>query len=202
VPACPSFTIAAAAQRLAAPAVPAPGQCRSLLDHLARLANPGQRRGRRHALGAVQAVAVAAVLAVARSLAALGVRSDPLRRACRPPGEATVRRVLARAEFGDRRRPGRLRGRRSARGGRAGGLADPGRAGRTTAWHLLADDCDYADPGGDDFVCRDADHARKRAVAQLQALDDHVTLEPSPHGREFPFSGAGLGGRLPGPWLP
>jgi hypothetical protein len=64
-------------------------------------------------LSAVLAVAVAAVLAGARSLAAigewaadapqpvlaaLGVRRDPLRRAYRPPGEATVRRVLARID--------------------------------------------------------------------------------------------------------
>jgi hypothetical protein len=33
----------------------------SLLDHLAQLADPRHRRGRRHALGAVLAVAVAAV---------------------------------------------------------------------------------------------------------------------------------------------
>src|SRR5437762_1887320 len=46
------------------------------------------------------------------------------------------------------------------------------------AWHLLTDDCDYADLGGDYFVRRDADRARQRAVAQLQALGYQVTLEP------------------------
>jgi transposase len=46
------------------------------------------------------------------------------------------------------------------------------------AWHLLADDCDYADLGGDYFVRRDADRARQRAVARLQALGYQVTLEP------------------------
>jgi DDE_Tnp_1-associated/Transposase DDE domain len=61
----------------------------------------------------VLAVAVAAVLAGAKSLAAigewaadapgsvlaaLGARRDPLRRVWRPPGEATVRRVLARVD--------------------------------------------------------------------------------------------------------
>jgi transposase len=46
------------------------------------------------------------------------------------------------------------------------------------AWHLLANDCDYADLGGDYFVRRDADRARQRAVAQLQALGYRVTLEP------------------------
>ena len=113
MPACSSSPIAAVAQRLTAPATLAPDQCRSLLDDLAQIADPRQRRGRRHALGAVLAVAVAAVLAGARSLAAigewaadapqpvlaaLGVRRDPLRRVWQPPGEATVRRVLARID--------------------------------------------------------------------------------------------------------
>jgi len=95
------------------PAALAPHQCRSLLDDLAQLADPRHRRGRRHALGTVLAVAVAAVLAGAKSLAAigewaadapgsvlaaLGARRDPLRRLWRPPGEATVRRVLARVD--------------------------------------------------------------------------------------------------------
>jgi transposase len=46
------------------------------------------------------------------------------------------------------------------------------------AWHLLTDDCDYADLGGDFFACRDSDRARQRTVAQLQALGYQVTLEP------------------------
>ncbi|HJU03419.1 MAG TPA: IS110 family transposase [Actinomycetes bacterium] len=46
------------------------------------------------------------------------------------------------------------------------------------AWYLLTDDCDYADLGGDYFVRRDADRARQRAVAQLQALGYQVTLQP------------------------
>jgi transposase len=45
------------------------------------------------------------------------------------------------------------------------------------AWHLLTANCDYKDLGGDYFVQRDADRARQRAVAQLQALGFHVTLE-------------------------
>jgi DDE_Tnp_1-associated len=96
------------ARRPDAPIALAPYQCQSLLDEFAKLADPRQRRGRRHGLSAVLAVAVAAVLAGARSLvaisewaadppqpvlAALGVRLDPLRRVWRPPGEATVRRV-------------------------------------------------------------------------------------------------------------
>jgi hypothetical protein len=88
-------------------------QCRSLLEDLAQLVDPRQRRGRRHALAVVLGVAVCAVLAGARSLAAigewaadatgqvltaLGTRRDPLTGAFRPPTEATVRRVLARVD--------------------------------------------------------------------------------------------------------
>jgi predicted transposase YbfD/YdcC len=113
VPACSSSPIPAAAQRLATPAALAPDQCRDLLDYLAQIADPRHRRGRRHALTTVLAVAVAAVLAGARSLAAigewasdapcqvlaaLGVRRDPLTGVWRPPVEATVRRVLARID--------------------------------------------------------------------------------------------------------
>jgi transposase len=46
------------------------------------------------------------------------------------------------------------------------------------AWHLLANHCTYQDLGGDDFVRRDTDRQRQRAVAQLQALGYRVALEP------------------------
>ena len=46
-------------------------------------------------------------------------------------------------------------------------------------WYLLTNDCDYHDLGGDFFVRRDTDRARQRAVAQLQALGYHVTLQPA-----------------------
>jgi len=46
------------------------------------------------------------------------------------------------------------------------------------AWHLLTDDCDYRDLGGDYFVRRDTERQRQRAVAQLQALGYRVVLEP------------------------
>jgi transposase len=45
-------------------------------------------------------------------------------------------------------------------------------------WHLLSGNCDYQDLGGDYFVRRDADRARQRAVAQLEALGFLVTLQP------------------------
>jgi DDE_Tnp_1-associated len=113
VPACSSSPIPAVTQRLAAPAALAPDQCRSLLDSLAQITDPRHRRGRRHPLVGVLGVAVCAVLVGARSLAAigewasdapgqvlaaLGTRRDPWTGAWQPPGEATVRRVLARID--------------------------------------------------------------------------------------------------------
>jgi hypothetical protein len=99
--ACPtSSRIPALAKQLDTPVALVPAQCRSLLDDLAAIADPRHRRGRRHALTAVLALAVAAVLAGARSLvaigewaadapgpvlAALGVRRDLLRRVCGHP---------------------------------------------------------------------------------------------------------------------
>jgi predicted transposase YbfD/YdcC len=113
VPAPRSSRIPTAAKRLDTPVALAPDQCRSLLDHLAQITDPRHRRGRRHALATVLAVAAAAVLAGATSLAAigewaadapepvlaaLGVRRHPLRGVWWPPAEATVRRVLARVD--------------------------------------------------------------------------------------------------------
>jgi predicted transposase YbfD/YdcC len=89
------------------------GECPGLLERLAMLPDPRDRRGRRHTLASVLAVSAAAVAAGARSvtaiaewaadapwpiLAALGVRCDPLTRRCQVPGEATIRRVLARID--------------------------------------------------------------------------------------------------------
>jgi predicted transposase YbfD/YdcC len=88
-------------------------ECPGLLERLAMIRDPRDRRGRRHPLASVLAVSAAAVLAGARSvtaiaewaadaprpvLAALGVRCDPLNRRCQVPGEATIRRVLARVD--------------------------------------------------------------------------------------------------------
>lgn len=100
--------------RLAAHRVPGeqvvPERRSSLLAHLAVLPDPRDRRGLRHDLAGVLAVAVCAVLAGATSLAAigewaadappqvlvtLGIRADPLTGVVRAPDEATVRRVLA-----------------------------------------------------------------------------------------------------------
>jgi transposase len=48
------------------------------------------------------------------------------------------------------------------------------------AWHLLSNDCDYHDLGGDWFARR-ADHDRRRThlVKQLQALGYSVSLQPA-----------------------
>jgi transposase len=48
-----------------------------------------------------------------------------------------------------------------------------------TAWHLLTTNTDYHDLGGDYFLNRiNPDHRRRRAIAQLERLGYHVTLEP------------------------
>jgi DDE_Tnp_1-associated len=88
-------------------------QCADLRAALAQLTDPRRRRGRRHPLVAVLTIAVAAMLAGHRSmaalaewaadapqtvLAALGARYHPLTRTYQPPTEATVRRVLTRID--------------------------------------------------------------------------------------------------------
>ena len=162
MPACASSPIPAAAQRLAAPAALALDQCHELLGSLAQIADPRQQRGRRHALGVVLAIAVAAVLAGAKSLAAigewaadapqpvlaaLGVRRHPLTGAWQPPAEATVRCVLARIDpdaldraigawLGGQQPPRRPLGRhrqpRRRGGGRSRSTARPCAAAATT----------------------------------------------------------------------
>ena len=44
-------------------------------------------------------------------------------------------------------------------------------------WHLLTNDCDYADLGGDYFTRRNPDRQRDRLIAQLQGLGYRVTLD-------------------------
>jgi predicted transposase YbfD/YdcC len=84
-----------------------------LLAHLVRVPDPRKARGRRHTLASLLAVAVAAVLAGARSftaigewatdadepvLAALGIRRHPRTGRVLPPDEATLRRVMQRVD--------------------------------------------------------------------------------------------------------
>jgi len=46
------------------------------------------------------------------------------------------------------------------------------------AWHLLANDCDYQDLGGDYFSRRNnPDRHRDRLIEQLHGLGYHVTLK-------------------------
>jgi hypothetical protein len=86
-----------------------PGGCAGLREFLAAVPDPRRPRGIRHTLASVLLTSVAAVLAGARSFAAigewaadappevldaLGARFDPLAGRFRPPGEATIRRVL------------------------------------------------------------------------------------------------------------
>lgn len=46
-----------------------------------------------------------------------------------------------------------------------------------TCWHLLANDCDYDDLGGDYFTRRNTDRQRDRLIRQLHNLGYRVTLE-------------------------
>jgi transposase len=47
------------------------------------------------------------------------------------------------------------------------------------AWHVLTTKTAYHDLGGDYFLTRDnPDHRRRRAIAQLERLGYHVTIEP------------------------
>ena len=45
------------------------------------------------------------------------------------------------------------------------------------AWHLLTNDCDYNDLGGDYFPRRNPDRRRDRLISQLQGLGYRVTLD-------------------------
>jgi predicted transposase YbfD/YdcC len=91
------------------------GQCPSLLQCLERVPDPRDPRGVRHTLTSLLLAAVAAVLAGARSfaavgewvadappqvLASLGTRRDPLAGRFEPPDEATIRRVLESVDAG------------------------------------------------------------------------------------------------------
>jgi transposase len=44
-------------------------------------------------------------------------------------------------------------------------------------WHLLTEDCNYADLGGDYFTRRNPDRQRDRLIAQLHSLGYRVTLD-------------------------
>ena len=112
MPALSSSPISAALEQLDLPAgdrALLAGQCPSLLEYLQQVPDPRDPRGVRHSLTSLLLAAVAAVLAGAQSLAAvgewvadappqvlaaLGIRHDPLARRFEPPDEATIRRVL------------------------------------------------------------------------------------------------------------
>lgn len=44
-------------------------------------------------------------------------------------------------------------------------------------WHLLTDDADYDDLGGDYFTRRNTDRQRDRLVKQLHSLGYYATLD-------------------------
>ena len=60
------------------------------------------------------------------------------------------------------------------------GSAAVGHSILVIAWHLLANDCDYADLGTEHFSRHTDPEARKRyLIRQLEALGHTVTVEPS-----------------------
>lgn len=109
MPATPSSLLARLTRRLGHRDQFDPRPEPALVAHLGTVPDPRDRRGLRHRLASLLSVAVCAVLAGARSLAAigewaadaptevlsaLGVRADPLTGVVRPPNVSTVRRVL------------------------------------------------------------------------------------------------------------
>ena len=113
MPAAASSLIPSSLDQLRDAAAARPAQCLALLECLAAVPDPRSPRGIRHRLVYVLALAAAAVLAGARSLAAvgewaadapasalvaLGAVPDRLTGQCPVPDEATIRRVLARVD--------------------------------------------------------------------------------------------------------
>jgi hypothetical protein len=110
VPAATSSLIPSVLTQPPDPTALSAAECPGLLERLTQVPDPRDRRGLRHPLDSVLALATAAVLAGARSLtaiaewttdapplvlAALGVPRDPLTGTHRVPGETTLRRILA-----------------------------------------------------------------------------------------------------------
>src|SRR6266545_1055065 len=159
--------------------------CRGLLARLATVPDPRDRRGRRHTLAGVLAVAAAAVLAGARPvaataewaadapphvLAALGARGDPLSGAWQAPSAAAVRRVPARIDAGllDHTLGAWLAGRlRPAGRHRRRAVAAGGKTLRGSADH----------DGHAVKLLAAMDHTDGAAVAQRRV--DHTTNEPT-----------------------
>ncbi|MFE1459489.1 transposase family protein [Streptomyces nigra] len=107
MPAAPASPIPAGLGQLAGSDPALCDELPGLLDRLRRLPDPRSRRGRRHPLSYVLALAACSVLAGAKSLAAItewaadahcgATLGDP-DRPYRAPSEATVRRVLQRID--------------------------------------------------------------------------------------------------------
>ena len=67
-------------------------------------------------------------------------------------------------------------------------LDHPLGANLVIAWHLLTDNCDYADLGGDYFVRRDTDRQRQRLSPSCKPSATRSPSNPSlPNTRGFTF---------------
>ena len=73
---------------------------------------------------------------------------------------------------------------RQAEGRGRGGALDPG-----LAWHLLTDDCDDQDLGGDSFIRRDTERQRQRAVANSRPPATRSPSNPLPNTPRMHISG-------------
>lgn len=196
MPAAPSSSIPAGLTSLDGARPLDLAECPGLLQRLAMVPDPRDRRGLRHGLVGVLAMCAAAVLAGARSataiaewaadadqraLAALGAGRDQLTGRWQVPCEATIRRVLMGVDAdvfdtavgawcADRRRPPRPRRRRAiAVDGKT--LRGSGADGRQ-AVHLLAA-IDHADACV--LAQRDVD-GKTNEITVFQPLLDDVAL--------------------------
>jgi len=100
------------------------------------------------------------------------------------PGNPWLKRALVQAAWGAGRTKGTYLAayyrRLAARRGRKRALVALAHTLLTIFYHLLRDETDYADLGGDYFERRDRDRLTRRLVRRLQGLGHKVVLEPQP----------------------
>jgi transposase len=101
-----------------------------------------------------------------------------------PKGNAWLKRALVQAGWAASRTKGTYLAaqyrRLAARRGRKRALVALGHTILGIAYHLLRNDQDYADLGGDYFERRDRDRLARRLVDRLERLGLKITVEPKP----------------------